>query len=144
MARIEWKSKSNRPRYGDPYWTDAMVFWVLLILGVVAILLTPSGGARKWFVLPAAIISLVFVCVYATRPWRKTYAGRAVMLSTSVTALYTSQAALILWYPSHVYGYPGWQNVQEFIYLMIMLAMGYKLRAVTREPKVNDDFYGSK
>ena len=124
-----------RSRNTDAYWVDAVVFWTILILGVVAIFLTPLGEARKWFILPAAILSVSFVLVYSRRPWRSTYAGRAVMISTSVTAIYSTQAAIILWYPSHVYGYPGWQNVQEFIYLLIALAMGYKLRAVTRESR---------
>lgn len=125
----------QRAKNTDAYWVDGVVFWTILILGVVAIFLTPSGEARQWFILPAALLSLVFVLVYSRRPWRTTYAGRAVMISTAVTTIYSTQAAIILWYPSHVYGYQGWQNVQEFIYLLIALAMGYKLRAVTRESR---------
>lgn len=56
------------------------------------------------------------------------------MLSMSVTLLYTTNATLVLWWPHYDYGYPHWESVTEFVYLCILLAVLYKLRALTRQP----------
>lgn len=116
----------------DEYHRDRLAFWALLLAGAAVVLYSDGEGARPWLALMSAIVSLVFVIVYSFRPWRKTYAGRAAMLSMCVTLLYTSNASLILWWPRYEYGYPYWADITEFVYLAILIAVLYKLRALTR------------
>lgn len=113
---------------------DRAAFLSLLLIGGIAVALSEGRGLRPHLALAGAIVSLIFVLVYSTRPWRKTYAGRAAMLSMCVTVFYTGNAALILWWPRYDYGYPHWENVTELVYLCILLAALYKLRALVRQP----------
>src|SRR5690606_8455821 len=112
---------------------DAVFFIALFVCGGILSLLTPSGELRPWFALIAFLCAGTFVVRYIRRPWRNTPAGVAVMISMSVTTLYTGHATLMFWYPDVIYGYPNWETVMEFIYLLIAIAALYKTKALTHE-----------
>lgn len=112
---------------------DATALLILLMVGITISLLTPDGEFRQWFALVAFLSAFTFVTRYSTRPWSSTPAGIAVMLSMSVTTIYTGHATLMFFYPSVIYGYPEWETVMEIIYLLIALAALYKTRALTRD-----------
>lgn len=112
---------------------DAVFFIALLACGGMLSLLTPSGELRPWFALIAFLCAGTFVVRYIRRPWRNTPAGVAVMISMCVTTVYTGHATLMFWYPDIIYGYPHWETVMEFIYLLIAIAALYKTKALTRE-----------
>lgn len=122
---------------------DLVFFALFLGLGIVLSLLTPTGELRPFLSLFAFLCALSFIVRYVTRPWSSTPAGIAVMVSMTVTMIYTGHASLMLWWPSAMYGYPHWQTVMEIIYLFIAAAAMYKIRALTREdpregPKPDD------
>lgn len=105
---------------------------VLFVIGVVVSTLVPGNLYRGWFALAAFILSLTFVVEYSRRNWRATFAGRASMLSMSITVIYTLNVVLILWWPKSgsfpgAYGYPYWEDATEIIYLLLALAALYKL-----------------
>lgn len=127
------------PREDEHRW-DRLIFATLILTGVVLSMALPGNAYRPWFALAAFGFSLTFVIVYSRRPWRTTYAGRATMLSMSVTVVYTANVTLILWWPGHEYGYPYWEDITELIYLGLAVAAAYKLRALTRpEPPGHHD-----
>ena len=110
-----------------------MFFIALFVCGGILSLLTPSGELRPWFALIAFLCAGTFVVRYSRRPWRNTPAGVAVMVSMSVTTIYTGHATLMFWHPNVIYGYPHWETVMEFIYLLIAIAALYKTKALTHE-----------
>lgn len=112
---------------------DAIIIATIFTIGVIFSILTPTGELRPFLSLFAFLSALIFVTRYSTRPWRSTPAGVAVMLSMSVTMIYTGHATFMHWWPDVAYGYPHWETVMEIIYLMIVIAAMYKIRALTRE-----------
>lgn len=125
------------PRYDEHRW-DRVTFTIVVVVGLVLAFVTPGAIYRGWFALAAFLASATFVIVYSRRAWRTTYAGRATMLAMCVTTAYSGNAALILWWPASEYGYPGWENVVEVIYLGLAIAALYKLRALTRAERPPD------
>lgn len=127
------------PRPGEHRW-DRAVFAFIIGAGVVVSVVLPGNAYRPWFALTAFILALTFVLVYSRRPWRSTYAGRAAMLSMSVTVVYTANVVAILWWPSDGYGYPWWEDITEVVYLGLAVAAAYKLWALVRpEPAGHHD-----
>lgn len=122
-------------RYDEHPW-DRAIFWFLFAVGLIVVVATEGTGARAYFALTAFILALSFVLLYSRRAWRTTYAGRAAMLSMIVTTMYTANATLILWWPHYDHGFPFWEQTTEFIYFAVAMAALYKLRALTRKPKV--------
>lgn len=118
---------------------DIIFFASFIGAGTALSVLTPTGELRPFLSLFAFLCALVFVARYSTRPWRSTPAGVAVMVSMTVTMIYTGHASLMLWWPSAMYGYPHWQTVMEIVYLLIAAAAMYKIRALTREEYTRKD-----
>lgn len=116
--------------------TERVAFTLFAVGGIGFSLATDPGVTRPWFAAVAACACWCFVAVYARRPWRDTYAGRAAMLMTLMVALVTTNASAILWWSGD--GYPLWQSVTELLYLGIALASLYKLRALARAEPPSD------
>lgn len=105
------------------------LFAVLLVVGVTVSLTGDTDTARPYFALLACALSLTFMVVYAFRPWRSTYAGRAAMLLTSAVFLFTLNATAILWWPGGA-GYPNYDQGTELVYVYLAYAILYKLLAL--------------
>lgn len=106
-----------------------VLFAVLLVVGITVSVTGDTEVARPYFALLAFALSVTFMGVYAFRPWRSTYAGRAAMLLTSAVALFTLNATAILWWPGG-YGYPGFEQGTELVYVYLAYAILYKLLAL--------------
>nr|DAP03065.1 MAG TPA: hypothetical protein [Caudoviricetes sp.] len=111
-------------------WPIRFVFLSVATLGVWAALANETGATRPHFTLLACVLCAVFMGVYAFQPWRSTYAGRAAMVFTSATFVWSLNATLILWWPGSEYGYPGWETGTELVYVYVALAIAYKLFAL--------------
>lgn len=125
--------KASPPRPSTPEWTVLVLF----LLGLMVSTFIPGNIYRGWFALAAFLLSLAFVLEYSRRNWRSTFAGRASMLSMSITVIFTLNVVLILWWPktgtfAHPYGYPYWEDITEIIYLLLALAALYKLMVLMR------------
>lgn len=132
--------KDNQLHPSTPEWTVLVLF----LLGVAVSTFIPGNIYRGWFALAAFTLSLVFVIWYSRRNWRSTFAGRASMLSMSITVIFTLNVVLILWWPktgtfAHPYGYPYWEDITEIIYLLLALAALYKLMVLMRAGRQTDD-----
>lgn len=111
-------------------WPIRFVFVSVAALGAWAALVNETGATRPYFALLACVLCAVFMGVYAFQPWRSTYAGRAAMVFTSATFVWSLNATLILWWPGREYGYPGWEAGTELVYVYAALAIAYKLFAL--------------
>ena len=111
-------------------WPIRFLFASVAAFGVTASLLNETGVTRPYFALLACMLCLAFMVVYAFQPWRSTYAGRAAMVFTSATFVWSLNATLILWWPGRDYGYPGWEVGTELVYVYAALAILYKLFAL--------------
>lgn len=111
-------------------WPIRFLFVSVAALGAWVALSNETGATRPYFALSACLLCAVFMGVYAFQPWRSTYAGRAAMVVASATFVWSLNATLILWWPGREYGYPGWENGTELVYLYAALAIGYKLSAL--------------
>lgn len=113
---------------------DGRTAFVIFLLGAAFVLLVPRTLIyRGWFALGAFLLSLLFVLVYSRRNWRSTFGGRASMLSMLTTVAYTANVCMYLWFPHDGgLGYPGWEQVTELVYLLIMVTVVYKLFALFR------------
>lgn len=104
------------------------VLFALAAVGVISTAVTGPTVSRPWIALAAAVAGAVFVCVYSRRAWRSTVPGRAAMvLTVAVTALLANVSAVLLW-PG--YGYPAWEYATTLLYLVVGLAIVYKLGAL--------------
>lgn len=112
---------------------DLLFFGSFIGIGTIVAILTPTGELRPFLAVFAFLCAVVFIARYSTRPWRSTPAGVAVMVSMTVTMIFTGHASLMLWWSSIAVGYPHWETVMEIIYLLIASAALYKIRALTRE-----------
>ena len=111
-------------------WPIRFVFLSVATLGVWVALANGTGATRPYFALLACVLCAAFMGVYAFQPWRSTYAGRAAMVFTSATFVWSLNATLILWWPGREYGYPGWETGTELVYVYAALAILYKLFAL--------------
>ena len=111
-------------------WPIRLLFLSVATLGVWVALANGTGVTRPYFALLACVLCAVFMGVYAFQPWRSTYAGRAAMVFTSATFVWSLNATLILWWPGREYGYPGWETGTELVYVYAALAILYKLFAL--------------
>lgn len=132
--------KVQHPRPSAPEWTVLILF----VAGVALSTFIPGNIYRGWFGLAAFILSLAFVIGYSRRNWRSTFAGRASMLSMSITVIFTLNVVLILWWPktgtfAHPYGYPHWEDITEIIYLLLALAALYKLMVLIQAGRQTGD-----
>lgn len=114
-------------RHDEHPW-DRLGLACVALVGVVLVFTNHGSIYRGWFAGGAFLVSLTFVLVYRRRCWRSTYAGRSTMLSMSVTTLYTGHTSLVLWWP-----YNGWEKGHALTYLAILIAVLYKLMALTRQ-----------
>ena len=110
-------------------WLLRSLFAVVAIVGMSVSLLGDTEVVRPYFAVLACVLSFTFMVVYAFRPWRSSFAGRAAMLFTSAVFLFTLNAVAILWWPGGE-GYPGHKDVTELVYVYLALAALYKLLAL--------------
>lgn len=111
-------------------WPIRLLFLSVAALGVSVALLNETGVPHPYFALLACVLCAVFMGVYAFQPWRSTYAGRAAMVFTSATFVWSLNATMISWWPGPGYGYPGWETGTELVYAYAALAILYKLFAL--------------
>lgn len=110
------------------------LFGVLALAGVGLSAVAETGEVRPYFALLACVLSLAFMVVYAFRPWRAIFAGRAAMVFTSAVFLFSLNATAILWWPGGE-GYPGYEDGTELVYVYLALAAFYKLLALIEAKK---------
>ena len=86
---------------------------------------------RLWIIIAAAIVQTTFVAIYATRPWFRSFTGRAIFVKASALMLLVDVSVV------HAFiDYPAEQTVEDLVYVLVLLGMTWQLIALLYEPRL--------